>query len=74
MEEKKKKGIHGLTLTPLKHPIMRTNLMQTIGVKRNKTEPEDYRQRFLKWAENQDAGYRDYLLSLTESQQVRKLA
>ena len=73
MTEAKKKGIHGLTLTPLKHPIMRTNLMQVMSAKKTE-EPEDYRQRFLKWAENQEPGYRDYLLSLTESQQVRKLA
>jgi hypothetical protein len=74
MTEKKKKGIHGLTLTPLKHPIMKTNLMQVMIPKKKDQESEDYRQRFLKWAESQEHGYREYLLSLTESQQVRRLA
>ncbi len=70
----KKKGIHGLTLTPLKHPIMRTPVMQAFAATQTPSEPKSYRQRFLEWAESQEPGYREYLLSLTESQQVRKLA
>lgn len=70
----KKKGIHGLTLTPLKHPIMRTPVMQAFAPQQKPTESKSYRQRFLEWAESQEPGYREYLLTLTESQQVRKLA
>ena len=70
----KKKGIHGLTLTPLKHPIMRTPVMQAFATTQEPAEPKSYRQRFLDWAERQEPGYREYLLALTESQQVRKLA
>lgn len=74
MADKTKKGINGLTLTPLKHPIMRTNLLQVLPQKSNESTSVDYRQRFLSWAESQEPGYRAYLLSLTESQQVRKFA
>ena len=69
-----KKGIHGLTLTPLKHPIMRTPVMQAFAPPQKPAESKSHRQRFLEWAESQEPGYREYLLSLTESQQVRKLA
>ena len=61
----KKKGIHGLTLTPV---------MQAFAPQPKPAESKSYRQRFLEWAESQEPGYREYLLTLTESQQVRKLA
>lgn len=74
MEAKKKKGLKGLTLTPLKHPIMRTPLMLAHSIKKEEPTPQEYHERFLDWAESQEPGFRDYLLSLADSGRVRKLA
>lgn len=71
----KPKGIRGLKLTPLTRPFYSAPLMHGLQATPLSTPPEEtYRQRFLQWAEGQEPGFRDYLLSLTESQQVRKLA